>query len=111
MLVMLMLAGAGNDLSLKPLLHGNADAANPGLKYPQVAPGLKTSLQLPALVRVHAAVLAPGGRAHVAAAGVPPPRHAAEQVAPTVLLKQPAIQTALLIGRLLAVGTPGQVTA
>jgi hypothetical protein len=77
----------------------------------QVAPSLNPFVQLPVTASTHAAVLLPAVRVHVADGGLPSPKHDAAQVAPTVLLRQPAIQTALLMGMLLAVGTPGQVTA
>jgi hypothetical protein len=111
MLVMLMLAGVGEVLSLKPVPQRNADVVPPGLMLAQVAPALKTSVQLPAPVSVHAAVVLPGVCVHVADGGVPSPEHAAAHVAPSELLRQPAIHTALLMGRLVAVGTSGQVTA
>jgi hypothetical protein len=106
---MLMLGGEA--LALKPSLQGKADTAAPGLMLAQVAPSLNPFVQLPVTASTHAAVLLPAVRVHVAVGGVPSPKHDAAQVAPTVLLRQPAIHTALLMGMLLAVGTPGQVTA
>jgi hypothetical protein len=76
-----------------------------------VAFALKTSLQLPVPVSSHAAVGVPTVRVHVATGALPVPTHAAAHVAPTLLLKQPAVHIALLMGWVAAVGTPGHVTA
>jgi uncharacterized membrane protein len=65
-------------------------------------------VQVPALVSVHVAVLVLAVRVHVAVGGVPSPVHAAEQVAPTVLLLQPVTQAALLMA---TVGITGHTTA